>query len=84
MPILSWNSKHIPRITPQQLITESRYLPQSYRGAQVPGNQLIWGDNLAVMTTLLEDYEGKINLIYADPPFFSGNSAGNTSHNTQM
>ncbi len=71
MPILSWNSKYIPSITPQQLITDSRYLPPTYQGAQVPGNQLIWGDNLAVMSTLLEDYEGKINLIYGDPPFFT-------------
>lgn len=29
------------------------------------------GDNLAVMTALLPEYEGRINLIYADPPFFT-------------
>jgi DNA modification methylase len=36
-----------------------------------PENQLILGDNLQVMTALLPEFEGKINLIYADPPFFT-------------
>jgi adenine-specific DNA-methyltransferase len=36
-------------------------------------NRLIWGDNLLVMQTLLaQGYEGKINLIYIDPPFWTG------------
>lgn len=35
-------------------------------------NRLIYGDNLQAMLALLaEGYEGKINLIYIDPPFFS-------------
>lgn len=33
--------------------------------------RLILGDNLSVMSSLLSRYEGKINLIYADPPFFT-------------
>ncbi len=36
-----------------------------------PQNRLILGDNLAVMSALLPKYEGKINLIYVDPPFFT-------------
>ncbi len=36
-----------------------------------PADQLILGDNLAVMSALLPEYEGRINLIYADPPFFT-------------
>nr|HDM59455.1 hypothetical protein [Bacillota bacterium] len=33
-------------------------------------NRLIWGDNLLAMQALLaHGYEGKINLIYIDPPF---------------
>ena len=36
-----------------------------------PENRLIMGDNLVVMASLLPAYEGKINLIYADPPFFT-------------
>lgn len=35
-------------------------------------NLLIWGDNKLVMNALLKDYEGKVNLIYIDPPFATG------------
>ncbi len=37
----------------------------------VPENRLIYGDNLAIMSALLADYEGRLDLIYADPPFFT-------------
>lgn len=33
---------------------------------------MIWGDNLYVMSSLLEKFAGKINLIYIDPPFATG------------
>lgn len=32
-------------------------------------NKLINGDNLSVLKTLLDDYVGKVDLIYIDPPF---------------
>lgn len=35
-------------------------------------NKLIWGDNLLVMASLLEEYAGKVDLIYIDPPFGTG------------
>jgi len=35
-------------------------------------NRLIEGDNLAVMAALLPEWRGRVNLIYADPPFMSG------------
>src|SRR2546422_7692499 len=35
-------------------------------------NKLIWGDNLLVMGSLLEQFAGKIDLIYIDPPFGTG------------
>lgn len=35
-------------------------------------NRLIWGDNFPVMGSLLKDFAGKINLIYIDPPFATG------------
>ncbi len=35
-------------------------------------NLLFWGDNLEVLYYLLTIFENKINLIYIDPPFFSG------------
>lgn len=35
-------------------------------------NKLIWGDNKLVISSLLERFAGKINLIYIDPPFATG------------
>lgn len=35
-------------------------------------NRLIWGDNLLIMGSLLKEFAGKINLIYIDPPFATG------------
>lgn len=35
-------------------------------------NKLFWGDNLHVAIHLLPKFEEKIDLIYIDPPFFSG------------
>jgi len=35
-------------------------------------NKLIWGDNLLVMESLLENFARKIDLIYIDPPFATG------------
>jgi len=35
-------------------------------------NQLIWGDNKLVMASLLKEFQGKVDLIYIDPPFDAG------------
>jgi len=35
-------------------------------------NMLIWGDNKLAMAALLEQFRGKIDLIYIDPPFAVG------------
>lgn len=35
-------------------------------------NRLIWGDNKYIMNSLLEEFAGKIDLIYIDPPFATG------------
>lgn len=35
-------------------------------------NQLIWGDNKVVIASLLEQFSGKVDLIYIDPPFDVG------------
>ncbi len=34
-------------------------------------NKLFWGDNLQVLSHLIKDYRGAIDLIYIDPPFDS-------------
>ncbi len=35
-------------------------------------NKLIWGDNKWIMSSLLPEFAGKIDLIYIDPPFATG------------
>jgi adenine-specific DNA-methyltransferase len=35
-------------------------------------NRLIWGDKKYVLPTLLNEFAGKVNLIYIDPPFDTG------------
>jgi DNA modification methylase len=34
-------------------------------------NKLFWGDNLQVLSHLLKEYRGKVDLVYIDPPFDS-------------
>lgn len=34
-------------------------------------NKIFWGDNLQVMSHLLKNFRGKVDLIYIDPPFDS-------------
>ena len=34
-------------------------------------NKIFWGDSLQVMSHLMKDYRGKIDLVYIDPPFDS-------------
>jgi len=35
-------------------------------------NRLIWGDKKYVLPALLKDFAGKVDLIYIDPPFATG------------
>jgi len=72
MPQLTWDSKTPPKPVPAELKLDAIIYPagNGYPSAD-PENQLILGDNLAVMSALLPEYEGKIDLIYADPPFFT-------------
>jgi site-specific DNA-methyltransferase (adenine-specific)/adenine-specific DNA-methyltransferase len=46
-------------------------------------NQLIQGDNLGVMTALLQTHAGQFSLIYLDPPFFTGKQWNTRTHNDQ-
>lgn len=55
---------------PAQFYPESKY-PKNY--PRDWKNLLIWGDNKLVMSSLIKQgWAGKINLIYIDPPFFTG------------
>lgn len=67
-PELRWTGKRPYRAT--------QYFPTQLRekyGEEKDGwiNKLFWGDNLQVMSHMLKDYRGKIDLIYIDPPFDS-------------
>ena len=35
-------------------------------------NRLIWGDKKYVLPSLLDEFAGKVNLVYIDPPFNVG------------
>jgi DNA modification methylase len=72
MAELNWASKKPPAQVSASLSLDSVIYPkgEGYPDA-APRGDLILGDNLRVMSALLEEYEGKIDLIYADPPFFT-------------
>jgi DNA modification methylase len=72
MPSLTWGTKSVLPIPPANLEIDSVVYPQGVGYPHAPAhNQLILGDNLLVMSALRAEFEGKINLIYSDPPFFS-------------
>ncbi|MDL1942372.1 site-specific DNA-methyltransferase [Chloroflexi bacterium CFX2] len=72
MPNFDWKGKHLSPPVPAAVILDSVLYPKGrgYPKAR-PDGRVILGDNLNVMAALLPEYEGRINLIYADPPFFT-------------
>ena len=72
MPELTWHGKRLAQTAPASIITDSIIYPNGLGYPNIESqNRLILGDNLSVMTALLPEFEGKINLIYADPPFYT-------------
>ncbi len=72
MPELIWPGKKIAQSAPDTLIKNSIIYPAGCGYPTVhPESHLILGNNLSVMMALLPEYEGRIHLIYADPPFFT-------------
>ena len=67
-PELRWTGKR-PYLSTQYYPAQ---LKETY-GEEKDGwiNKIFWGDNLQVMSHMLKDYRGKIDLIYIDPPFDS-------------
>lgn len=56
--------------------TSTHYYPAQIKeryGDSVDGwmNRIYWGDNLQVMSHLLKEFRGKVDLVYIDPPFDS-------------
>lgn len=64
------------RWTGKRPFKSTQYFPAQLReryGEEKNGwiNKIFWGDNLQVMSHMLKEYRGKIDLIYIDPPFDS-------------
>jgi DNA modification methylase len=80
---LEWEGKptHVERVSlpfqTVETINESRATRERDAGSLLGGgeadttwrNQLIWGDNKLVMSSLLKEFAGQIRLVYIDPPF---------------
>lgn len=67
-PELHWTGK--------RPYTSTQYYPAQLKesfGKTKDGwmNKIFWGDNLQIMSHMLREYRGKIDLIYIDPPFDS-------------
>jgi len=72
MPILNWPSKTFPPLEPAYLSLDAIIFPGGCGYPKLePDSHLFMGDNLRIMAALLPKYENKIDLIYADPPFFT-------------
>ena len=67
-PMLNWRGK--------RPFTSTQYYPAQLKevhGEEVDGwrNKVFWGDNLQVMSHLLKEFRGAVDLVYIDPPFDS-------------
>ena len=87
MPELIWDSKSLPEPNPASFAVDSIIYPggNGYPHGE-PANQLFFGDNLEVMSALLPEYENRINLIYADPPwrFYNFSAKGEGRNATEF
>jgi len=72
MPTFHWTGKNLAPPAPSTLTLDSIMYPggKGYPDSPATG-RLILGENLSVMAALLPEYEGRVKLIYADPPFFT-------------
>ncbi len=81
MPTLHWIGKE--KVINHHMDVPFKVLEHSYgfdNGQQTQsetksGNKIIHGDNLEALKSLLHEYEGKINCIYIDPPYNTGNES---------
>lgn len=67
-PMINWRGK--------RPFTSTQFYPAQLKetyGEEVDDwrNKIFWGDNLQVMSHLLKEFRGKVDLIYIDPPFDS-------------
>ena len=55
------------------VLVEDKDLALTDGGKEAPNHILIEGDNLEALTTLSYTHEGKVDVIYIDPPYNTGN-----------
>ncbi len=73
MPTLNWIGKE--KVVTHHQEVPFRVLDKKYTFGDMPdsGNMIIHGDNLEALKALLPQYEGKVDCIYIDPPYNTGN-----------
>ncbi|WP_144603633.1 site-specific DNA-methyltransferase [Algoriphagus algorifonticola] len=74
MPTLHWIGKE--KVINHHQEVPYRVLEKQYEFNTESGsseNKIIQGDNLEALKSLLPEYEGRINCIYIDPPYNTGN-----------
>lgn len=74
MPTLNWIGKE--KVINHHLDVPFRTLSAQYTFGDAEAakeNLIIHGDNLEALKSLLPQYEGKVKLIYIDPPYNTGN-----------
>jgi adenine-specific DNA-methyltransferase len=79
MPTLNWIGKDKVISHHQDVpyrVLEHKYGFTAKNGEQTEptqsGNKIIHGDNLEALKSLLPEYEGKIDVVYIDPPYNTG------------
>jgi adenine-specific DNA-methyltransferase len=79
MPTLNWIGKDKVVSHHQDVpyrVLEHQYGFTSKKGEQTEqtqsGNKIIHGDNLEALKSLLPQYEGKVDVVYIDPPYNTG------------
>lgn len=78
MPTLTWVGKE--KVVNHHHDVPFRVLTHQYHFSAQPGtptnstgNRIIHGDNLEALKSLLPEFEGRVNCIYIDPPYNTGN-----------
>lgn len=76
MPTLDWIGKK--KVVNHHLdvpfkVLENKYTYSDNNKATTSQNKIIHGDNLEALKSLLPEYEGRIDCIYIDPPYNTGN-----------
>jgi len=75
---LTWIGKEIrPKLEPRILLEDSEksyHAPHRITEGDIFDNRLIFGDNLLALKALEQEFAGKIQCIYIDPPYNTGNA----------